>query len=65
MLVPILILVLVGCMGLFAALRPEAYCRYFLAQFQRRAALGNLKAVSFIAGLSFGRALLSSLQFHS
>jgi hypothetical protein len=47
MLVPLLIFALVGCVGLFAALRPEAYARYFLAKFQRRAALGNLKAVSF------------------
>lgn len=46
MLAGLLIFVLVGCMGLFAALRPEAYARYFLAEYQRKALSGNLKALS-------------------
>ena len=46
MLVPLLIFALVACMGLFAALRPEAYARYFLAESQRRALSSNLKALS-------------------
>lgn len=46
MLVPLLIFASVGCLGLLAALRPEKYTRYFLAESQRRALSGNLKAVS-------------------
>ena len=37
---------LVGLMGLYAALRPEQYARYFLAQSQRERISGNLKALS-------------------
>lgn len=46
LIVPMLVFALVGCMGLFAALRPEVYSRYFLAGFQRRALAGNFKALS-------------------
>ena len=53
MLLPLLIFALVGCMGLFAALRPEAYARYFLAEFQRRAVSRNLKALSFTGWVIF------------
>jgi|ERR1700730_14748640 hypothetical protein len=35
-----------GCMGLLAALRPEACARYFLAESQRRALSSNLKELS-------------------
>ena len=54
MLVPLLILSLVGLIGIFAALRPEAYTRYFLAESQRRALSGNLKAVSLVGWVIFG-----------
>jgi hypothetical protein len=53
MLVPLLIFALVGLMGLFAALRPEAYARYFLAEFQRRAMSRNLRALSFTGWIIF------------
>jgi len=46
MLAGLLIFALVGCMGLFAALRPETYARYFLAEYQRRALSGKSKALS-------------------
>lgn len=39
---------LVGLMGLYAALRPEQYARYFLAQWQRERIAGNLKGLSLI-----------------
>jgi hypothetical protein len=48
MLAGLLIFALVGCMGLLAALRPEIYARYFLAEYQRRALSGNFKALSLI-----------------
>jgi hypothetical protein len=53
MIVVILVFALVGCMGLFAALRPEAYSRYFLAEYQRRALSGYRKALSFIGWIIF------------
>jgi len=53
MFVPLLIFALVGCMGLFAALRPEGYTRYFLGESQRKALSGNLKAVSLIGWVIF------------
>jgi hypothetical protein len=67
MLVPLLIFALVGCLGLFAALRPEAYARYFLAEFQRRALSGNLKALSFTGWVIFCgcMAMVIALPFQS
>jgi hypothetical protein len=67
MLAPLLIFALVGCMGLFAALRPEAYTRYFLAEFQRRAVSRNLKALSFTGWVIFCSclAMVIALPFHS
>ena len=67
MLVPLLIFALVGCMGLFAALRPEAYARYFLAEFQRRAVSRNLKALSFTGWVIFCSclAVVLALPFQS
>lgn len=53
MLVPLLIVAVVGCMGLLAALRPETYARYFLAEYQRRALSGNFKAVSLTGWIIF------------
>jgi hypothetical protein len=53
MFLPILIFALVGCMGLLAALRPEAYARYFLAESQRRALSSNLKALSLLGWVTF------------
>jgi hypothetical protein len=53
MLAGLLIFMLVGCVGLFAALQPEAYARYFLAESQRRALSSNLKALSLTASAIF------------
>ena len=53
MLVPLLIFALVGCIGLLAALRPEAYARYFLAESQRKTLSSNLKALSLTGWVIF------------
>lgn len=53
MIAPLLIFALLGCLGLFAALRPEAYAGYFLAEFQRRA-LSGLKGLSQIGWVILG-----------
>lgn len=53
MLAGLLVFALVGCMGLFAALRPEAYARYFLAEYQRRALSGNLRGLSAVGWIIF------------
>jgi hypothetical protein len=53
MLAGLLIIGLVGCMGLFAALRPETYARYFLAEYQRRALSGNFRGLSFTGWIIF------------
>ena len=53
MLAGLLIFALVGCMGLFAALRPETYARYFLAEYQRRALSGKFRALSFTGWIIF------------
>jgi hypothetical protein len=53
MLAGLLIFGLVGCMGLFAALRPETYARYFLAEYQRRALSGNFRGLSFTGWIIF------------
>jgi hypothetical protein len=52
--VPLLLLAAFACVGLIAALRPEAFTRYFLAEYQRKALSGQLKFVS-----AFGWVLLS------
>lgn len=52
-LMPLLIFAVVGAAGLFAALRPEACCRYLLAESQRKAVSGNLKAVSVTGWIIF------------
>ena len=67
MLVPLLIFVLVGCMGLFAALRPEAYIRYFLAESQRRALSANLRGVSITGWIIFAASsvVAIAIPFHS
>src|SRR4051812_41904332 len=66
MFLPLLIFALVGCMGLFAALKPEAYTRLFLAEFQRRALSNNLKAVSLTGLLIFCgcMAVAIAIPFH-
>ena len=53
MLAGLFIFALVGCMGLFAALRPETYTRYFLAEYQRRALSGKFKALSLTGWIIF------------
>ena len=63
MLVPIVLFVLMGCLGLLAALRPEVYARYFLAGFQRRALFGNLKGLSFTGWVIFGICMAAALAF--
>jgi hypothetical protein len=67
MLAPLLIFVLIGCFGLFAALRPAEYTRYFLAESQRKALSGNLKAVSFTGWVIFGGCIVVAIAipFHS
>lgn len=67
MLVPISVFVLTACFGLFAALRPEAYSRYFLGESQRRALSGNLKALSITGWVIFGgcTAVAIALPFQS
>jgi p-aminobenzoyl-glutamate transporter AbgT len=67
MLVPLLIFALVGCLGLLAALRPEVYARYFLAESQRRALSGNLRALSFTGWIIFCgcMAVVIALPFQS
>jgi len=52
--VPLLLLAAFACVGLIAALRPEAFTRYFLAEYQRKALSGQLKFVS-----AFGWVFLS------
>jgi len=48
--VGLVIFELVGCMGLFAALRPENYARYFLGGISAQSALRQLQG-TFIDGL--------------
>jgi hypothetical protein len=64
---PVLIFAFVGCMGLFAALRPEAYIRYFLAESQRRALSGNLRGVSITGWIILGGCIVAAMAipFHS
>ena len=57
MFVPLLIFASVACMGLFAALKPDAYTRFFLAESQRRALSHNLKVVSRTGWLIFAASL--------
>jgi hypothetical protein len=49
---------------LFAALRPETYARYFLAEYQRRALSGKFKALSLTGWIMFSVCGLSS-RLHS
>jgi len=67
MLVALLIFALVGCLGLFAALRPEAYARYLLAESQRKALSGNLRALSLTGWLIFCGCtiVVIAIPFHS
>jgi hypothetical protein len=53
MIAGLLVFALVGCMGLFAALWPEVYARYFLAEYQRRALSGNFRALSVTGWIIF------------
>jgi len=64
---PLLIFVLVGCMGLFAALRPELYARYFLAEVQRKAVSRNLKGLSLTGWVifCFCMVVVIAFPFHS
>jgi hypothetical protein len=64
---PLLIFVLGGCIGLFAALRPDAYTRYFLAECQRKALSGNLRAVSLVGWAIFCGCMVVviAIPFHS
>ena len=66
MFLPLLIFALVGCMGLFAALKPEAYTRFFLAESQRRALSNNLNAVSLTGWLIFAAwaCVAIAISFH-
>jgi len=62
MLAGLLIFALIGCMGLFAALRPETYARYFLAEYQRRALSGNFKALSLTGWIIFSVCTISIIS---
>lgn len=55
----LLIFALIGCMGLFAALRPEVYSRYFLAEYQRKALSDNFKGLSLVGWLIFAASLVA------
>lgn len=61
MLAAVIIFVLVGCFGLFAALRPEEYTRYFLAESQRKALSGNLKALSVTGWVIFAGCIVVAI----
>jgi hypothetical protein len=61
MLAALFIFVLVGCFGLFAALRPKEYTRYFLAESQRKALSGNLKALSVTGWVIFGGCIVIAI----
>src|SRR5262249_9363995 len=67
MLVPLLIFVVVGCMGLIAALWPETYVHYFLAEYQRKALSGNMKGLSLTGWVIFSgwMVVVIALSFHS
>jgi hypothetical protein len=60
MLAGLLIVALAGCMGLFAALRPETHARYLLAEYQRRALSGKCNALSLTGWIIFLSPLLPS-----
>jgi hypothetical protein len=64
MLAGLLIIALVGCMGLLAALRPETYARYFLAEYQRRAISGNFKALSWTGWIIFSVCTIAIIVLH-
>ena len=57
MLIPLAIFAVVGLVGLLAALQPDAYTRYFLADSQRERLVGHLKTVSLVGWLIFGSSL--------
>jgi hypothetical protein len=59
MLIPLLFFVLIGSMGLLAALRPDMYIRTFLAESQRRALSGNLRSASLTGWVIFGGCALT------
>jgi hypothetical protein len=63
MLIPLLIFILIGSMGLLAALRPDMYIRTFLAESQRRALSGNLRSVSLTGWVIFGGCVLTGIAF--
>jgi hypothetical protein len=46
MLIVVLPFGLVALFGLVAAVRPNEFCRYFLADFQREKIAGNMDAIS-------------------
>ena len=51
--VPLLLLAAFACVGLIAALRPEAFTLYFLAEYQRKAVSNHLKFVSVFGWVFF------------
>jgi len=65
--VPLLLLAAFACVGLIAALRPEAFTRYFLAEYQRKALSGQLNFVSTFGWVFFSGSvmLLIALIFQS
>jgi hypothetical protein len=65
--VPLLLLAAFACIGLIAALWPEAFTRYFLAEYQRNALSGQLNYVSTFGWVFFCSSVLvfTAFIFHS
>ena len=63
MVIPLIIVALVGAMGLYAALRPADYARYFLAAWQRERISDNLRGLSLTGWVIFAGCLVAIVAF--
>lgn len=54
LIVPILVIAVTGLMGLYAALRPEQYTRYFMAKWQRERIFGRFETLRWVGWIVFG-----------
>ena len=59
----LLLLAVLACVGLVAALRPETFTRYFLAEYQRKALSDHLRFVSAFGWVSFSFSVLFFVTF--
>ena len=59
----LLLLPVLACVGLVAALRPETYFRYFLAEYQRKALSDHLRFVSAFGWVFFCFSVLFFVTF--